>query len=89
MSLPAPKDFKAPGKYVVYVEVNKPLGGTKPFIGRLGPADNLTTVGKLIQEDKRAMSDTLGGLIDAPGSRHRTYRVFEAVWKEVTEELSL
>lgn len=77
-------NFK-PKPYVVYVRVAPyPNCGFKDeFVGRVGPAENLKEARSMILEDRRAMGDTYGGLIDAPGTKGRTYEVWEASWKKV------
>jgi hypothetical protein len=77
--------MKQPRKYHVFVTVapTKKNGMSKPFTGRVGSADTIEEARKLIDEDRRAMNNTYGGLIDAPGSRGREYQVFEAAWTEI------
>jgi hypothetical protein len=75
-----------PKPYVVYVEISPypNCGFTDAFTSRIGPAGDLAEVRKLIADDKRAMGDTMGGLIEPVSVRGRKYRVFKATaWEEV------
>lgn len=78
--------FTQPAPLVVYCTV-APTERNRleaPYTHRVGPAFTLEGAKKVIADDKEAMRNTLGGLIDAPGAGGRTYRVFEAKWTEVT-----
>lgn len=67
----------------VTVQPNGRNGLTKPFGARIGACDTVDEAKAMIANDRREMNDTLGGLIDAPGSSRRTYQVFRAEWNEV------
>lgn len=78
------KDFN-PKPYVVYVRIAEyPNCGFKgEFISRVGPADSVEDAKKKIAEDRRAMGDTMGGLIEAVSTKGRTYEVWKATWEKV------
>lgn len=77
--------MKVPADYAVYVEVSPypGCGFTEPFTARIGPAKDKADAIKKIAEDRRAMGDTFGGLIDPVSTRGRKYRVFKAAWEEI------
>lgn len=78
--------MKAPRPILVTVSIvpNKKNGLMKPIDGaRVGGCNTLEEARALIAKDRREMNDTLGGLIDAPGTAGRTYQVFRAEWTEV------
>lgn len=80
---------KAPKPYLVLVTVHPTArnGIREAFTARVGQADNIEECRRLIREDRVAMSDTMGGLFEAPGSESRVYTAFRAEWAEVTKEL--
>lgn len=79
------KPFIKPAAYVVYVTVvpTAKNGLREPYTFRVGPAQDLAGVSKVIADDKHAMRNTLGGLIEAGDISGRSYRAFKAVWEEV------
>lgn len=83
-------DWKPKFKFLVYVEIAwYPHCGFKPdekMISRIGMALDREGVRKLIADDKKAMGDTFGGLIDAVGTKGRSYFAFEVTgeFKPVT-----
>jgi hypothetical protein len=76
---------KAPRKYLVVVTVTptKRNGLKTPFTSRVCGANTIKEALAGIEQDKRDICGTLGGLIDAPGIGGREYQVFEATWKEI------
>jgi hypothetical protein len=77
-----------PANYAVFVEVAYYKNcGFKPdekCIGRLGAAKDMEGVAKLIANDRQAMGDTFGGLIDAVSTKGRKYLVFKCdTWEAV------
>lgn len=79
--------MKTPRPILVTVSIapSKRNGLTKPIVGaRVGGCNTLEEAREMIAKDRREMSGTLGGLIDAPGTAGRTYRVFQAKWTEVS-----
>lgn len=77
-----------PGRYTVYVEIaaypNCGFKTTEKYISRLGPAASMAGVEKLIADDRKAMGETYGGLIEPTRLKGRTYKIFESTWQEVT-----
>ena len=76
-----------PASFVVYVEIapypNCGFAGT--FTSRVGPAKTLEEAHRKIADDRKAMGDTMGGLIDPVSTKGRTYRIFKSLgWEEVT-----
>jgi len=67
----------------VTVHPNKRNGVTKKFSARVASCDTVDQARALIADDRRAMGDTFGGLIDAPGSAGREYHIFRAEWTEI------
>lgn len=78
--------FKLPPPYAVYctVQPNARNGLSKVQTHRLGPADTLKAARDKITKDLRDARDTMGGLIEATSTKGRSYRIFKAVWEEVT-----
>jgi hypothetical protein len=74
-----------PAPYVVYVTVapTKRNGITKPHTARVGAAGSIKEAQELIADDKKAMGETFGGLIEAPGTTGRAYSIFKANWQAV------
>lgn len=75
-----------PAPYAVYVEVAPypNCGFTGTYTSRIGPAKDLDEARRKIADDRKAMGDTMGGLIDPVSTKGRTYRVFKAAaWEEV------
>lgn len=87
MPVMAKEESFVPGRFAVYVEVaaypNCGFRPTEKYLARLGPADTKAGVEKLIADDKKAMGETYGGLIEPTRTKGRTYLVFEATFKAV------
>ena len=86
MAFPHPKDFKGPGEWVVFVEIYPTArnGVDTPFISRVGNYRTEEGARQGIANDLKAMTNTFGGLIDAPGTSGRTYRIFRSTgWEEI------
>lgn len=81
--------IKAPSSYAVFCTVhpNKRNGITEKFTHRVGPAASIEDAREKIANDRKAMRNTFGGLIDAPGDSGRVYQVFKAEWTEVTDQI--
>ena len=79
------KTFTGPPPIYVFVTVTPtPKNGlSKPFTSRVGTCHKPGDIAGLIAKDRRAMNDTFGGLIDAPGTSGRSYRAFRAEWTEI------
>ena len=79
------KDWKPP-TFTVYCTVapTKRNSLDKPHTHRVGTTHDAKLIPGMIAEDRRAMCDTFGGLIDAPGASGRTYKAFKAEWTEVS-----
>lgn len=75
-----------PGSYRVfcYVEPTKKNRLDTPMLQNPGNAFTIEKARELIAEDKAAMSNTFGGLIDASPVEGRHYRIFHAeAWTAV------
>ncbi len=75
-----------PAPYAVYVEVAQypDCGFTGTYTSRLGPAKSLEDAQRKIADDRKAMGDTMGGLIEPVNTKGRTYRIFKSAgWEEV------
>ena len=84
------RDFKAPPPYQVYVTFTGNAGWTdkdplKPvrLTSRIGAAHDLNKVQEIIKQDRKAMGETYGGLIEATSTKGRVYRVFKATYTEI------
>jgi hypothetical protein len=79
------KTFTGPPPIYVFVTMtpNKRNGLSKTHTSRIGTCHNPEEIAGLIAEDRKAMGDTFGGLIDAPGTSGRSYRAFRAEWTEI------
>jgi hypothetical protein len=73
--------FKTPRPIAIFVTIV--AKGSPPYTARIATADNESDIPRLIAEDKRAMGDTFGGLIEAASTKGRSYRAFRAVWTEI------
>jgi len=76
-----------PAIYSVFVEVaHYPNCGFKPtekMIGRLGAAKSIEGANKLIVDDRKAMGETYGGLIEPTRTKGRTYHIFKSAgWEK-------
>jgi hypothetical protein len=79
------RNFKGPAPIAVYCTVQPTAanGLTTADTHRVKACNDESEIAAIIEEDRRAMCDTFGGLIDAPGASGRTYRAFRAVWTEL------
>lgn len=58
---------------------------SRPMLTGVGAAHTLEEAQQLIVDDRAAMGDTFGGLIEALGTSGRDYRIFRAAgWEDVT-----
>lgn len=73
----------APFLILCDVEPTKRNGLSKPFSHIVGFCRERSQIETRIAEDLKAMGETYGGLIEAAGTKGRTYRVYEATWQEV------
>jgi hypothetical protein len=87
MSTTAHGKARLPSPYWVYVTVkpNRSNGLTKTHFMRVGPAASLEDARKLIEEDRRRMGETFGGLISGITCDGRTYHILKADWKHVED----
>lgn len=75
-----------PAPYAVYVEVSPypNCGFTGTFTSRISAARTLEEARAKIADDRKAMGESLGGLIEPVGTKNRTYRIFKSLgWEEV------
>ena len=77
-----------PALYAVFVEIAYYKNcGFKPhekMIGRLGAAKDMDGVNKRIADDRKAMGETYGGLIEPTRLKGRTYLVFKCdTWEKI------
>ena len=75
--------FNAPRPIHIYAEWDD---GKHSGIARLKPANTIEEARRIIVEDRAAMSNTFNGFIE-PNTGTRTYRIFRAVWSEITDEI--
>ena len=74
--------IKPPARFRVLVSFKSDTGGW--YQGLVGNAHSLDEAKKLIEEDKRAMRETYGGLIAPTPTKGREYYIFENPgWKQV------
>jgi hypothetical protein len=79
--------YISPARYYVVVTVNPypGCGFDKPFTGKVGWANTEMEVKAIIAKDRKAMGETLGGLIAPVQTKNRVYRAFRSMgWEEVT-----
>lgn len=74
-----------PAEYAVYVEIAPypNCGFTGLYTSRVGPAKDKADALRKIANDRKAMGDTMGGLIEPVSTKGRKYRIFKAVWEEI------
>lgn len=79
------KSLTLPPPYYVFVEISptKKNGLRELYVGRIGTAHDAAGIRKVIADDRRAMGQTFGGLIDPVSLEGRHYRAFRAEWTEL------
>lgn len=74
-----------PSSFMVYciVHPTKVNDLDRAYMHRVGVAKTLREVKSVIEDDMKAMINTLGGLIAQNETSCREYRAFEAKWSEL------
>lgn len=72
--------FKTPAEFALYA-VFQHKG--EPHVTRVAMTMDLREVPKLIEEDRKSMGETFGGLIAPTSTNGRSYRLFRASWIEL------
>jgi hypothetical protein len=78
--------MQKPAPFVVYVEVSPypNCGVTGTFTSRIGPAKDMADARRKIADDRPAMGDTMGGLIESVSTKGRRDRIFKSLgWEKI------
>lgn len=73
----------APFRVIKHIKPTKRNQISKTIIVGIGNAHTIEAAQKIIDDDREAMGNTFGGLIEAPGSDGAVYRIFRAEWSAV------
>lgn len=85
------KEGFVPSTYLVicHALMTKENGHDGDYVGkynthRVGAAPTIKACKELIDDDLKAMSDTMGGIFSPVSTKGRSYQVFKATWEEIS-----